>query len=185
MRKIMLTSTGLGSKPLSDAFCGLFDEPMLKLNALFIPTAAIRPDAIAVLPFCMKDLQDVGIPDESIMVFDLHRSMTVEELCAFDVVYFTGGSSEYLLERLNATGFGAVLGEWLDRGGVYFGVSAGSIVAANNLPGNLGLLDCALGVHTAVGSACGAVDIAAASRIDLADGQAVLIRGNVAEIIGG
>jgi len=56
-------------------------------------------------------------------------------------VYFTGGSPQYLLERINSTGFNRSLKQYIDYGGVYVGVSAGSVVAANNLPDNLGFID--------------------------------------------
>ena len=73
--------------------------------------------------------------------------MSIEELRQYDVVYLCGGNTAYLLERINDTGFAESLLEYIHGNGVVLGVSAGSIIFANNRPGNLGLLDTKLDVH--------------------------------------
>jgi len=183
MRKILLTSAGLETERIMDAFLGLLAKPAKDCQALFIPTAANSPDAIAVLPACMDDLFRAGIPKDNIVVFDMHKTMSAPAIKQFDVIYVTGGSPQYLLQRINETRFDKAFSAFLDNGGVYLGVSAGSIVAANNLPQNLGYIDCTLGVHTQTGSACGTVCAAETPRINLTDTQAILIVGNKAEII--
>ena len=75
-RKILLSSAGFETKAISDAFLDFAGKEPKEIKALFIPTAAIFPAAIAVLPKCMEDLLKIGIPAKSIKVFDLHRSMT-------------------------------------------------------------------------------------------------------------
>ena len=180
--KILLTSAGFETKAICDAFLASVGKEPIEIKALFVPTAAIFPAAIAVLPKCMDDLLNMGIPAENIKVFDLHRSMTIEELSEFDAVYFTGGSSQYLLNRINETGFNSPLYEFVNRGGVYVGVSAGSIVAAGNLPCNLGYLKASLRVHLETGTAPGVFDHTAVSQIDLTN-NAVLIKNDVYEII--
>ena len=109
MRKILLTSSGFETERIMALFLGLFEKKPKKLKALFIPTAAIDAGAIEVLPKCMHDLLRAGIPQENVTVFDLHRDMPYDELRQYDLAYFTGGSPQYLLERINATGFNAPL----------------------------------------------------------------------------
>ena len=183
MKKILLTSAGFETKAISGAFLDFVDKEPNKIKALFIPTAAIFPAAIAVLPKCMDDLLNIGILAEDIKVFDLHRAMTVEELSEFDAVYFTGGSPQYLLDRINDTGFNAPLNEYVNKGGIYVGVSAGSIVTAGNLPSSLGYLKASLRVHLETGTASGVFDNDAVTQIDLTN-NAVLIRDSKYEIIG-
>ena len=180
--KILLTSAGFETKAIRDAFLGFIGKEPNKIKALFIPTAAIFPAAIAVLPKCMDDLLNIGIPAKNIKVFDLHRSMTVGELSEFDAVYFTGGSPQYLLDRINDTGFNMSLSDYVNNGGVYIGVSAGSIVAAGNLPNNLGYLKASLRVHLETGTAPGVFDNDAVTQIDLTN-NAVLIRDGRYEVI--
>ena len=183
-RKILLTSAGFETKAISGAFLHFVGMEPSEIKALFIPTAAIFPDAITVLPKCMDDLLNIGIPAGNIKIFDLHRSMTMEELSAFDAIYFIGGSPQYLLDRINDTGFNKPLNEFVDKGGVYVGVSAGSIVAAGNLPNNLGYLKAVLRVHMKTGTAPGTFDNEVVSQINLTNNQTVLISGSVYEIVG-
>ena len=183
MRKILLTSSGFDTKALEEVFLRLAGKPAKAMRVLFIPTAAIDPGAIEVLPKCMDDLLRVGVEPRHIRVFDLHRTLTAGEMDAYDSVYFTGGSTLYLLERINATGFNAVLKQWVEHGGVYVGVSAGSCVAAGNLENNLGFLCAELAVHTKTSTASGVFDNARVKKIKLANGSAVLIQGDQYEVI--
>jgi peptidase E len=183
MRKILLTSSGFETRRILEIFCGLFDKDLAEIKALFIPAAANNPDAVAVLPKCMNDLLKAGILSENIDVFDLHRNMEIGELSNYDVVYFTGGSSKYLLERINETGFNRTLDGYIGSGGVYVGVSAGSIVAANNLPDGLKYINCTLSVHTSSGTKSGIIDTADNPHIDLTDGNVILILDGVCEVM--
>ena len=181
--KILLTSAGFTETKIRNTFLSFIKKSPSDIKVLFIPTAAINPAAIAMLPKCMDDLLKSDIPAENIQVFDLHRSLSYEELLVFDAVYFTGGSPPYLLERINATGFNTPLNEFVSKGGVYVGVSAGSWVAAGNLPNSLGYLKAELQVHAEIGTATGVIDNDMITHIDLTDKNAVVIHNGVYEII--
>lgn len=183
MRKILLTSSGFENERIIKIFHSLFDKKPSEIKALFIPTAAIDADAIAVLPACMDDLLNAGIPKENISVFDLHRDMPLEELSQYDVVYFTGGSPQYLLQRVNETGFRNSLQQFVDHGGVYVGVSAGSLIAANNMADNLGYLNCTIGVHKETGTKSGAIDVTVNPHIDLTGYNVILITGDHVQVM--
>lgn len=53
----------------------------------------------------------------------------------------SGGRTSYLLERINDTGFCDTMLSYIRDNGFVIGVSAGSLIFANNLMNNLGLLD--------------------------------------------
>ena len=185
MRKILLTSSGFETESIVKIFQGLFEKDPVNIKALFIPTAANNPkgDGIEVLPKCMDDLLKAGILKENICVFDLHRNMKINELSQYDVIYFTGGSSQYLLERINSTGFNKTLDEYIINGGVYVGVSAGSIVATKNLPNSLNLINCTLGVHKVTGTKNGVFDTSNNPHIDLTGENVILIIDNKCEVL--
>ena len=105
--RVMLTSCGLETKQIEEAFLEFLGKVPEQVNALFIPTAAIDADAIEVLPKCMNDLLKVGIPKQNVRVFDLHQNMPIDELKTYDVVYLTGG-------RTSIPGYTPVLypGRW-------------------------------------------------------------------------
>ncbi len=182
--KVLLTSAGFQTDAIKDFFLALLTKQPQNIKALFIPTAAVTPGAICVLPKCMNDLLKCGIKDEKIVVYDLHKPMPLESLQQFDVVYICGGSTEYLLERVNEQGFSNVLKDYMRNDGVVVGVSAGSMIAAQNLENNLGLISCHLYVHRSNGSQAGFIDVTNCGEISLTDEQAVFLSDfNCATII--
>ena len=142
--KVLLTSCGFETEEIKNVFMDMLTKDTSEMRALFIPTAAVFPDAIEVLPLCMKDLLDVGIKKKNISVYDMHKIMDISE---FDMIYLCGGAPQYLLNRVNEIGFDKKLHKYIAEDGIVVGVSAGSIIFANNLEDNLGLLPCRLDVH--------------------------------------
>ena len=183
MKKIILTANGLENKNIGKIFLDSVNKKPENIKAVFVPTAAIFSGAIEVLPKCMHDLLDLGILDENIYVYDLHYKMENDELSTYDVIYFCGGSPQYLLKRINETGLNTSLKHFVDNGGIYIGVSAGSIVAANNLPENLGYLGCKLNVHGNDGIKIGKFIPKDYPEIKLPDYRAIIITENSYEVI--
>ena len=120
--KILLTSAGFESDKVKSTFLKFLGKVPQDAKALFIPTAANNAGAIVVLSKCMNDLLKVGIAEENIRVFDLHCALSFDELSVFDAVYFTGGSPQYLMERINNTGFNSHLNKFVNNGGIYVGL---------------------------------------------------------------
>jgi dipeptidase E len=183
MKNIILTANGLENKNIGKIFLNMVNKEPENIKAVFVPTAANYAGAIEVLPNCMHDLLDLGIPENNIFVYDLHYKMEQEELSKYNVIYFCGGNTEYLLKRINDTGFNTSLKNFVDNGGVYIGVSAGSIISANNYPKNLGYLDCKLDVHGKEGINIGKFDPKQYSHIKLPDYKAIIIKDNEYEVI--
>lgn len=180
--RLMLSSAGLGNEVIQICFLNLLGKNVKDVRPLFIPTAAVNPGAIAVLPKCMNDLLKCGIPEGNVTVFDLHRGMEPEELRRFDLVYLCGGSTQYLLERINATGFRESLLGYIRENGLVLGVSAGSIIFANNLPDNLGLLNAKLDVHCQTGDQPG--PLPPKPHIQLTNDCALMLDGEQITVIG-
>lgn len=144
---VLLTSCGLETEAITEAFLRLLPASPAETRALFITTAAISPDAVEVLPKCLNDLLKCGVPRKSITVHDLHDPIAGALRERFDVVYLCGGDTRYLLRRVNEQGFREQLLGFIRDGGVVLGVSAGSIIFSGTLQDNLGLLPCPLDVH--------------------------------------
>ena len=183
MKKIILTANGFENRNIGKVFLKLVNKEPSQIKVVFVPTAAINSDAIEVLPKCMHDLLDFNIPAENIHVYDLHYKMEYDELSKYDAIYFCGGSTSYLLERINKTGFCTPLKEFINNGGVYVGVSAGSMISSKNLPENLEYLNCKLDVHGNEGINIGKFDPNKYSHIKLPDLRAIIIQDNEYEII--
>ena len=185
--RVLLTSAGLETEEIQNFFVELTGKDMAYVKALFIPVAAVDADAIAVLPKCMNDLLKCGIPDKNISVYDMHEGMETGQLQQYDVVYLCGGKTQYLLQRINETGFDKSLMEYIHADGVVLGVSAGSLIFANNIPGNLGLIDTKLDVHCKEGEAKGKLAYPLKENVRLTNTCALAIRSfpDGLEIISG
>ena len=183
MQNIILTANGFENRNIAKIFLKMVNKEPSQIKVVFVPTAAIDADAIDVLPKCMHDLLDLDIPAKNILVYDLHYKMEYEELVKYDAIYFCGGDPSYLLKRIINTGFNLPLKQFVKNGGVYIGVSAGSLIAANNLSENLGYLNCRLDVHGTEGIGIGKFDPKNYPQIRLPDYRAIIIKDNDFEVI--
>lgn len=154
-----------------------------QIRALWVPTAAADEEARAVLAECMKDLFDAGLQAENIMVYHLEEPMPLAKLRGYDAIYFCGGSPEYLMKHIRRVRFAAPLRQFAEEGGVYVGVSAGSIVAAANMRSGIQLANCVLHVHCEAGEQPGEIPLASCPQVRLTNSQALWIAGQEAEII--
>ena len=184
--RVLLTSAGLETEEIKEGFMDMAGKDMSLVKALFIPTAAIDAGAINVLPKCMNDLLKCGILDKNIKVYDLHAGMEIGELQQYDVVYLCGGSTQYLLERINKTKFNKSLMEYINDDGLVIGVSAGGLIFSNNLCDNLGLINTKLDVHCAAGEKRGKLAYPLKDNVRLTNTCALVIRNfpDGMEIVG-
>jgi len=109
-----------------------------------------------------------------------------------DVVYVQGGNTFYLIDAIRKSGFEKALREFLNNGGRYIGVSAGTLVAGRSIKfaegadlneinmtdySGMGLVDLIIDVHCESGSNKDEV-------VKLTDNQAILVEGDEIRIIG-
>jgi dipeptidase E len=172
---VLLTSAGFENPKLSNVFLGLVDKNPEDIRVVFIPTAANSAESIAMLPKCMNDLLSIGIRSDNILVYDLHFKLPYRILHKYDAVYVCGGSADYLIKRVNETGFRKVLLRYIRNNGVYAGVSAGSYIAANNVKNNLGLIHTLLAVHCDTGEQAGPLN-PEREYTNLTNRQALLVK---------
>ena len=181
MKKILLTSAGFENDNIKTKFMELIDKDSNDIKALFITTAAIEADAIMVLPKCLEDLFKCGISKDNITVYDMHKLIDIDKLMTYDVIYVCGGKTSYLVDRMNEVGFKDIVYEYIANGGIYVGVSAGSVAASGKYNDGLNFIKNVLNVHCEKGTLCGVVtdDV----PIDLTNDQAILIIDNGISII--
>lgn len=127
---------------------------------------------------CKKDLTDAGVLEDNIVVYDLDRIMSYDEISSFNAIYVCGGTTQHLLNKMNEVEFYIPLKKFLENGRVYIGVSAGSVALAGNLTDNLGYINCILNVHVKEGTKCGHMDTRDCPNIKLTNMQAIIIEDN-------
>lgn len=97
------------------------------------------------------------------------------------MLVFSGGDASVLLDEINRTGFNEVIHQAVENGLFYLGISAGSMVAAGNMPNNLGYVSNPIMVHSKQGTPCG--NLPHKGEIYLTDSQAIWIDGNKIQIV--
>ena len=178
-RKILLTSAGFENKQIGQKFVDLLDTPVVDAKILFIPTAAINVGQLWYVGKCIEELYQCGLTEANLILYNLDRHMPYSELGNYDAIYFTGGSPKHLLNKVKEADFVPVLIQFVDDGGVYVGVSAGSILASD-----INLVNCKFdGIHCQDGSPTGPIDLSVCPDIRLTDSQALLINDNESIII--
>lgn len=111
------------------------DGELTRKRAVFIPTAGD--------PYKNKDFVEadkIALQKYSIEVTDLDlRNKTEEEvnesLAMADILLVAGGDTFYLMEKLKEGGADRAIKNFISRGGIYIGSSAGSIVCCPTIEG--------------------------------------------------
>lgn len=173
MKNIILTSTGFDNENIKNKFIELLDKDVKESKILFIITAANDPDSVRILSGCLDDLTNCGIVDSNITVYDMHKLISEDELKQYDAIYVCGGSTRYLVDRIKELNIKPLITNYLDNGGIYIGVSAGSVCASGKYKDGLGFIDNILDVHCDKGTDNGIID--SNDDIYLTDNQAIYI----------
>ena len=139
MKKLLLTSAGFFNKKISDEFLKLIDKPTSKTKVIFVPTASKSEDGYEqsevwqYVKESRTELIKTGIKEKNIKTLDLDHKIRYKEIAGFDIIYVCGGNTFYLLSKAKESGFDTIIKEYVENGGVYVGVSAGSILAGPDI----------------------------------------------------
>jgi len=120
-------------KNILNRFRDMIGKPVEQAKVLFIPTAANSDESRPAAGACFAELLSAGILPNHIRVYDLDGSLSLEQAMEYDVIYFTGGDTGYLLRRMKETKFDEIVKKMVYANKVYVGASAGSLVAAPNI----------------------------------------------------
>ena len=133
MKKLLLTSSGFENKILKYKFLELVGKPADRIRILFIPTAANGEKDTSYVDLDKKKIFETGITPENFIEYDLDKDVSDISLDEIDVIYVEGGNTFYLIDKVRKTGFDKKIKEMVERGIVYVGASAGSILAGPNI----------------------------------------------------
>jgi len=134
--KLFLTSAGLPPET-TEAFLKLLGRKPEETKIFFIFTASLAEHPKGDAEYVKKDkqrLSDLGF--KLITDIDLRSENEVslkDKLKDFNVIFVEGGNTFYLLKYVRESGLDKVLKPFLEKGGVYLGVSAGSYIAGPDI----------------------------------------------------
>ncbi|MBI1308283.1 MAG: hypothetical protein GC129_00295 [Proteobacteria bacterium] len=128
MPTLLLTSMVQNTLPAALSF---FPKPLAQCHVTVIPTAAnVYP--MDNRPWFDDELNTLKQAGATLHMLDLAQKSSAEvsaELAISDVVHVTGGNSYHLLEHAQKTNITSTLPAFFQRGGVYIGSSAGTVLA--------------------------------------------------------
>lgn len=198
--KLLLTSGGL-SHEIKNEFLKLLPKKPEDCRVVFVPTAAnpesdrwyLNKSKLRFAELGINMISDVDIENETIQTL-------APKLADADIIYVEGGNTFYLLKYVRASGFDVLVKDFLERGGVYVGSSAGSIIAGTTIEtsgaenivdlkylAGIGLVPFAIKPHINADNMDQAKDLAAKLNrpiVALNDRQLVVVDGARTEIIG-
>lgn len=134
--RLFLTSAGLPPET-TEAFLGMLGKNPEGVRVFFISTASYGEHPEGEAEYVRKDkqrLSELGfsVVEDVDLRSENEQSLRIK-LENFDIIFVEGGNTFYLLKYIRESGFDKVLKEFLNKGGVYLGVSAGSYVAGPDI----------------------------------------------------
>ena len=128
--KLLLTSAGMRAKSLIEQVTSHLSNP---IHCLYIITASIPELDKTYLVRDRVVMEELGWKVEEMDLATVSRDALAEALNRNHLVYVQGGNTFYLMKWIRESGFDQLIHSWLEKGGVYIGVSAGSIVAGTDM----------------------------------------------------
>ena len=131
--KLFLTSAGLPPET-TEEFLKLLGKKPDETKVCFITTASHPEEDKGYVEKDRKRLLELGFKiTEMDLKGEENEESLKQKLENFDVIFMEGGNTFYLLKYVRESGFNKTLKLFLGRGGIYLGVSAGTIIAGLNI----------------------------------------------------
>ena len=133
MGTIVLTSCGIRNKEFKKHFYEIVPKKELKNKKVLYITTAIdgkEYDCESWIPEEFKTILDLGIKRENITEYKIGNPLDIDQ---YDIMYMLGGNTIHLMYMINKYHFGEFIKEFLKRGKIYIGSSAGSQVLGNSI----------------------------------------------------
>ena len=127
--KLLLTSAGLKNKKISDFLVSILPKAPAECSVLMIAYVQNENEQFYVNE-SKKELVELGIKD--ISFFNLEERK-FSDFKNYDIIYVCGGNTFAILNRMRITRIDYSIKELVGKGSLYFGVSAGSIIAGPSI----------------------------------------------------
>lgn len=129
---MFLTSAGLIPETRAD-FLSLLNKDPKTTQAVFIPTAATNEEEEYYNKLSLSELYELGIQVDIVDLKVETEQTLPAKLENKDIIYVNGGNTFFLLHWVRKSGFDKLLPSYLNKGAVYVGTSAGSILVGPDI----------------------------------------------------
>lgn len=126
MKKLLLTSAFVF---VTDQLLKILPKPPSELTVAFVPTAADLSEDPWYMIADRKTLADMGFQIIDLSLKGKSKEEVKSILDNVDVIFVGGGNTFYLLDEANKSGFSELVPDYVNRGVIYVGGSAGSYIA--------------------------------------------------------
>lgn len=127
--KLLLTSAGWWKNPqIGKYFLKLVGKKPSEIRIFLVMTPIKYLKKNKYILRLFRQIKGINIPKQNIIFFQLDRKIKKDELKNIDVIFVFGGNTFDYLYRIKKTGFDRMIKDFVKRGGVYLGLSAGSYI---------------------------------------------------------
>ena len=133
MNNIVLTSCGFSDDNLKKKFYNIVSKDELKNKKVLYITTAVdgeKEDNKDWVTKEYKTILDLGIDESNIIEYKIGKDINVDD---FDIIYMMGGNTIYLLDMVRKYKFGEVIKDFINRGKIYIGSTAGSQILGTTI----------------------------------------------------
>ena len=107
----------------------ILPKPANQLRVAHIITASKPEKDVAYMKQDQTDLMKTGFKVDKIDIEGKTENELRQTLKDKDIIYVQGGNTFYLMKAVRESGFETVVKDLINRGVIYIGVSAGSVIA--------------------------------------------------------
>ncbi|WP_144487005.1 Type 1 glutamine amidotransferase-like domain-containing protein [Bacillus pumilus] len=130
MKKMFLCSSFKDSYSLLSDFTG---ESFKGKRVTFFPTASAVEEVTHYVEAAKEAFHQLGMQLETVQIAEQSTEEITKMMKQNEVIYVSGGNTFYLLQELRKHGLDDVLKEEINKGKLYIGESAGSIIMAPSI----------------------------------------------------
>jgi dipeptidase E len=124
---LILTSFGLSTENLLEECRKLITKPTKQVKALILYIKYRDPPFNEHMNIITQQFLELGILEENIQSFDLYAE-NPPNLNDVDIVFMFGGNENRYIDQIRKQGLYSKIRDFVDRNGLYIGVSAGAII---------------------------------------------------------
>lgn len=130
--KLFLSSAGI--KPeTKDKFLELLGKDPKECTVAFIPTACDPEPDKSYVQWTIDQIEELGMKCVTVDLKGENADSLYEKMKDHDIICVNGGNTFYLIDQVRKSGFDKIIRKLLDEGKVYFGVSAGTLIACPDI----------------------------------------------------
>ncbi|MGE6628823.1 Type 1 glutamine amidotransferase-like domain-containing protein [Bacillus sp. NPDC077027] len=130
MKKLFLCSSFSDSKYALQEFAG---ENLKGKRVTFIPTASVVEEVTHYVEAAKAVFHQLGMHIDILDIAKEPKERSIQTIKKNDLIYVSGGNTFYLLQELRKNKMDQVLSEEIQRGKLYIGESAGTIIMSPNI----------------------------------------------------